>query len=46
MKKIIAVSFAALMAASASSAFAGDNGGQADRYHEATSYPMMESGSN
>ena len=38
MKKIIAVAFIALMA---TAAHASDNGGQADRYHEATSYPHM-----
>jgi len=41
MKKIIAVSFAAVLAASASTAFASKDGGLADRYHEATSYPHM-----
>jgi len=45
MKKIIAVSFAALLAASASSAFAGDNGGQADRFNEARSFPSVTAAS-
>jgi len=42
MKKIIAVTFAALVAASASAAFAGDNGGLADRINESRSFPYSE----
>lgn len=38
MKKLIALTFLGLMAAG--SAHAGENGGQADRYHEASSYPV------
>ena len=45
MRKIIAVTFAALMAASASSAFAGDNGGQADRFNEARSFQNVTTAS-
>ena len=45
MKKIIAVSFAALLSASASSAFAGDNGGQADRFNEARPFPNVTTAS-
>jgi len=38
MKKYVAMAFAAMMFM-AGGAVAGDNGGQADRYHEAETYP-------
>ena len=42
MKKSIAVTFTALVAASASTTFAGDNGGLADRINESRSFTFSE----